>query len=251
MEGDEIKKLLEVVQQGGCSVDEALAALHTVKQPSDLDCACLDHHRLARTGQPEVVFGENKTASQINAIMAAMLKRPGVVMATRVDKVKAAFIVEALPEVIYHPRARMLVARAPEDDELDGRGVICVVCAGTSDIPVAREAFVTARCLGNQVELIHDVGVAGIHRLYNRLEELQDSSVIIVVAGMEGALPSVVAGLVTPPVVAVPVSVGYGTGYGGIAALLGMLNSCSHGLAVVNIDNGFGAACMAAAINKK
>ena len=251
MRGEEIHELLELVQQGACSVAEAEGRLKGLESKGNLDYLWLDHHRQARIGQPEVIMAENKSAEQLVAILTVMLEGAGVVMATRVDVDKGAAVVAALPEVSYHPRARMLVARMPSEGELLGRGVIRIVCAGTSDIPVAREAAVTARCLGNKVEAFHDIGVAGIHRLYARLDLLQDSEVIIVVAGMEGALPSVVAGLVAPPVIAVPVSVGYGSGQGGIAALLGMLNSCAQGLAVVNIDNGFGAACMASAINRQ
>ena len=251
MNEDVLIALLESVQNGSCSVVNAMARLQAVGLGDGPGCAWFDHNRHARTGQPEVVMAENKSAEQIVAIMSAMLKRPGVVMATRVTAAKAKEVVAALPELVYHPRARMLVGRPPGDEQLVGRGIIRVVCAGTSDIPVAREAEITARCLGNRVESFHDIGVAGLHRLYSCLDLLQDSAVIIVVAGMEGALPSVVAGLVAPPVIAVPVSVGYGSGKGGFAALLGMLNSCAHGLAVVNIDNGFGAACMAAAINRQ
>lgn len=245
----QLLEILEQVEQGHYSAAHGAAAISKLEQSGSF--ACLDHQRQARTGQPEVVFGENKSGEQIKAILADMLHSPGVVMATRVSQEKADLVCQELAEVQYHPEARMLVARVPGPESRVGRGLIRVVCAGTSDLPVAREAELTALCLGNQVELIHDVGVAGIHRLYNRLDELQQSTVVIVVAGMEGALPSVVAGLIAPPVIAVPVSVGYGTGTGGIAALLGMLNSCAHGLAVVNIDNGFGAACMAAAINRQ
>jgi NCAIR mutase (PurE)-related protein len=215
----------------------------------NLDFACIDHHRHLRTGFPEVVFGENKNVEQIAAIMTRMMAGTSVALATRVDPEKAAAVNIMLPELTYYKEARMLVGNF-NGENCCGRGTITVVAAGTSDIPVAEEALVTARSLGNKVEKLYDVGVAGIHRLFASREMLERATVLIVVAGMEGALPSVIGGLVDKPVVAVPTSVGYGTGFGGIAALLGMLNSCAPGMAVVNIDNGFGAACMAAAINR-
>lgn len=237
-----------MVKDGVCEVDEALNDLKHM--PSEtLDFACLDHHRQLRTGFPEVIFGENKSAAQIAIIMERIMAGASVAMATRVDSEKAAAVVARLGGVVYHDEARMLVGNFREEDDC-GRGTITVVAAGTSDIPVAEEALVTARCLGNRVEKLYDVGVAGIHRLFAGRDILERATVLIVVAGMEGALPSVVGGMVDKPVVAVPTSIGYGTGLGGIAALLGMLNSCAPGMAVVNIDNGFGAGCMAAAINR-
>jgi NCAIR mutase (PurE)-related protein len=248
MDNQQLRDLLEMVRNGDCDVDEALRNLKHMPAES-LDFACIDHHRHLRTGFPEVVFGENKTAEQIVVIMERMMAGSSVAIATRVDQEKASSVLSSLPGLIYHKEARILVGNFNEE-KCCGRGTITVVAAGTSDIPVAEEALVTARCLGNQVEKLYDVGVAGIHRLFASREILDRATVLIVVAGMEGALPSVICGLVDKPVVAVPTSVGYGTGFGGIAALLGMLNSCAPGMAVVNIDNGFGAACMAAAINR-
>jgi len=248
MDNNKLKELLEKVKSGDCGIDEALDSLKHMPAES-LEFACVDHHRQLRTGFPEVVFGENKSAEQIGAIMEKMMAGTSVAMATRVDSAKAATVLARLPDLTYNVEARMLVGNLQNCAE-GGRGTITVVAAGTSDIPVAEEALVTARCLGNEVAKLYDVGVAGIHRLFARREVLDRATVLIVVAGMEGALPSVIGGLVDKPVIAVPTSIGYGTGLGGIAALLGMLNSCSPGLAVVNIDNGFGAGCMAAAINR-
>lgn len=239
--------MLEQVKNGTCDIEAAVTAIQHLA-PGNLGFACVDHHRLLRTGIPEVVFGENKSGEQIRAIFARMLAQPGPVMATRVSPAKAAEVRLAFPAAVYHDAARVLVARELAADAEKNTPFIVVVAAGTSDVPVAEEAKITAQCLGCRVENVYDVGVAGIHRLYARLELLTGAAALVVVAGMEGALPGVVAGLVDKPVIAVPTSVGYGTGLGGIAALLGMLNSCAPGLAVVNIDNGFGAACMAALI---
>lgn len=244
-----LKDLLRQVKEGTCSLEVASKKIEGLN-PDPLGYACLDHHRALRTGRPEVIYGENKSADQICGIMKSMLERPGVVMASRVDEEKARDVKEVIAEVEYFPEARMLVARPPQEEDMKGEGFVAVVSAGTSDMSVAEEARITAWCLGNRVEAIYDVGVAGIHRIYASLDKLKAARVLVVVAGMEGALPSVVAGLVPTPVIAVPTSVGYGTGFGGLAALLGMLNSCSPGMAVVNIDNGFGAACMADAINR-
>ncbi|MFH1215810.1 MAG: nickel pincer cofactor biosynthesis protein LarB [Pseudomonadota bacterium] len=247
MEKKVLAQLLEQVKEGRCPVEDAIAALQRLGS-EDLGFACIDHHRPLRTGIPEVVFGENKSPEQIKKIFTGMLSRDGAVMATRVSPEKAAEICRDLPDAVYHDEARMLVARKTPVLNEHRRFFMAVVAAGTSDIPVAEEARITAESLGYRVTPVYDVGVAGIHRLYSRMDVLSAASVLIVVAGMEGALPSVVAGLVDIPVIAVPTSVGYGSGFGGIAALLGMLNSCAPGMAVVNIDNGFGAACMAALI---
>lgn len=249
MDNQKLKELLQMVKNGDCEVEDALTNLKHMPSES-LGFACVDHHRHLRTGFPEVVFGENKNAVQIASIMKKMMAGSSVAMATRVDPEKATAVFEQLPGLTYHDEARMLTGNLPEDNDR-GRGTIAVVAAGTSDIPVAEEAFVTAHCLGNRVEKLYDVGVAGIHRLFASRDVLDRATALIVVAGMEGALPSVIGGLVDKPVVAVPTSVGYGTGFGGFAALLGMLNSCAPGMAVVNIDNGFGAGCMAAAINRR
>lgn len=249
MDERKLTKLLEEVREGSRAVADVVTLLKD--WPAEkLGFACLDHHRSLRTGLPEVIYGEGKSSGQIAAIFSKMIAHGRMVMATRVDAAKARLVQKEFPSLIYHEQGRMLTSRDPEEVVTRGRGVVGVLSAGTSDIPVAEEALVTARCLGNKVEHIYDVGVAGIHRLLAHRELLQSLSVLIVVAGMEGALPSVVGGLVDKPVIAVPTSVGYGTGFGGIAALLGMLNSCAPGISVVNIDNGFGAACAADAINR-
>jgi hypothetical protein len=250
MDGKKLEELLWKVHHGETTVPAAVDQLK--KWPADmLEFACLDHHRPLRTGIPEVVYGENKSAEQIAAIMKRMLSQPTVTMATRIAPDKAAVVCRELPELEYHDTARMLTGNQRFIIQNRYRGLVVVVSAGTSDLPVAEEALITALQLGNPVEKLFDVGIAGIHRLLNHRDLLEKATVLIVVAGMEGALPSVIGGLVDKPVIAVPTSVGYGTGFGGIAALLGMLNSCSPGVAVVNIDNGFGAACLASAINRK
>jgi len=250
MNPERLKMILTEVRDGRLSIDVALDVLKG--WPAEIiDGAYLDHHRQLRTEVPEVIYGETKTAGQIVEIAKRMLQHGYAVMATRVDAVKAAQVCQDLPELIYHAAARMLVGNHARESEDKGRGVIAVLAAGTSDVPVAEEACLTAICLGHRVERAFDVGVAGIHRLFAYKKLLDDAAVLVVVAGMEGALPSVVAGLVSKPIIAVPTSVGYGTGLGGVAALMGMLNSCAPGVAVVNIDNGFGAGCMAAAINRK
>jgi pyridinium-3,5-biscarboxylic acid mononucleotide synthase len=242
--------LLQDVQNGAISVEKALAKLGSF--PAELiPDACLDHQRLLRTGIPEVIYGASKTSEQIAAIAEAMLLQGGPVLATRVDSEKAAKVMLKLPQFLYFDDARMLVANPKPADTANYRGQTLVITAGTSDMPVAEEARLTLESLGHPVQKLYDAGVAGLHRLLGRQHLLRQATVIIVVAGMEGALPSVVGGLVSCPVIAVPTSVGYGASFGGIAALLGMLNSCAPGVAVVNIDNGFGAACMAEAINRK
>ncbi len=249
MNQDQLTHLLQGVQAGQCSIDEAVARLKHLPSETIPD-ACLDHQRSLRTGIPEVIYGASKTPEQIIAIAGSLLEQSSLLMATRVDVAKAAAIQRALPQVHYHPQARMVTANELQPDPEKYRGIILIICAGTSDIPVAEEARVTAESLGHTVQTLYDIGVAGLHRLLSRQQLLHTATVIIVVAGMEGALPSVVSGLVACPVIAVPTSVGYGTSFGGIAALLGMLNSCAPGLGVVNIDNGFGAACLAASINR-
>lgn len=250
MDESKLRDLLKDVSNGQCSID---GAIDTLKHwPSELlDFANLDHHRSLRTGCPEVVYGENKDSEQIGVILKKMMRHGSVAMATRVTPEKAAAVCKQIPGLVYHEAARMLVGNDKNIDTGNSRGVILVLSAGTSDIPVAEEAMITARCLGNPVKNLYDVGVAGIHRLLAQRELLDSAMALIVVAGMEGALPSVVGGLVNKPIIAVPTSVGYGTGFGGIAALLGMLNSCAPGVAVVNIDNGFGAGCIASAINRQ
>jgi len=250
MDKKRLEKILTEVKDGKQTVKEAVASLLT--WPSEkIRCANLDHHRNLRTDIPEVIYGENKAPGQIIEIAKSMLLQDYVVMATRVTPEKAKAVCDEIPGLIYYNKARMLVGNREKILPDRGRGVIGVMAAGTTDISVAEEACVTLECLGNDVERAYDVGVAGIHRLLDHQELLESATVFIVVAGMEGALPSVVAGLVNKPVLALPTSVGYGTGLGGFAALLAMLNSCAPGIAVVNIDNGFGAGCMAAAINRK
>ena len=248
MNQEKLKIMLDSVKQGTLAVDDALLQLrHFPSQ--DIGCAQVDHHRQLRQGMPEMIFGEGKTVEQIDAIMSAMTDRGSNILVTRLAADKAERTLTAFPAASYHAEARCLTLEQ-QPPEQRGKGIILVLSAGTSDIPVAAEALVTARFLGNQVEHVYDVGVAGIHRLLARKEQLAAASVIIVVAGMEGALPSVVGGLVDKPVIAVPTSVGYGASFGGIAALLGMLNSCASGVTVVNIDNGFGAACAASLMNR-
>lgn len=217
---------------------------------SDLGFANVDHHRSRRQGFPEVIFAENKTVEQIVAIAGNILKHESTVLATRVYPEALDALSEQFPDGIRNDIAKTFVVGMPEPDGNGYHGTVMVVSAGTSDLPVAEEAVVTLKAMGSPVEVLHDVGVAGIHRLLARRELLQAASCIIVVAGMEGALPSVVGGLVDVPVIACPTSVGYGASLNGIAALLGMLNSCASGVTVVNIDNGFGAAYAASLINR-
>jgi NCAIR mutase (PurE)-related protein len=249
MDQTRLKTLLDAVADGRMPVAEAARAL-TLLPGEDMEFAHIDHHRSLRKGFPEVIFGEGKTADQIAAIMEAMARQEGVILVTRVDAQKAAGVLAAFPEAVYDAEARMLIfEKSPLPDT--GRGKILVLSAGTSDIPVAREAYLTAKTMGHSVKAINDVGVAGIHRLFAHKAEIEGATVLVVVAGMEGALPSVVAGMVGRPIIAVPTSVGYGTSFGGMTALLAMLNSCSSNVAVVNIDNGFGGGYMAAMINRK
>jgi pyridinium-3,5-biscarboxylic acid mononucleotide synthase len=241
-----IERLLEEVRAGRTDVSEALERLRHLPF-EDLGFAKLDHHRALRTGMPEVIFAEHKTEAQVSAIFARMAQAGGNVLATRASRAVYEAVRNAEPRAEFHATARAITLMQTEPPA--GKGVVAVVCAGTSDLPVAEEAAITARLMGNTVELIADVGVAGIHRLLAQKDTLTGAQVLIVCAGMEGALPTVVGGLVNAPVVAVPTSVGYGASLGGVAALLGMLNTCSPNVCVVNIDNGFGAACIASLIN--
>ncbi len=249
MDQPALTDLLTLVKKGECTVEDATTQLQSLSSETIQD-ACIDHHRSLRTGIPEVIYGASKSAEQITSIAAAILKKNVPVLATRVDEEKARKVMVDIPELEYHTKASILSANHLQNENVAHRGSIVVVCAGTSDIPIAEEAKVTAECLGHPVETLYDVGVAGLHRLLDKQHLLHKATVIIVVAGMEGALPSVVGGLVSCPVIGVPTSIGYGANFGGVAALLGMLNSCVPALAVVNIDNGFGAACMAASINR-
>jgi hypothetical protein len=248
MDPKRLKKLLNNVKNGTTAVEEALEELS--KLPfSDLGMAMVDNHRALRTGFPEVILGQAKTATQIARIVEEIAKGGHNVLVTRVSPEKAAAVVKETPGMIYHQDARALVLEQTPV-ERTGAGPIAVVTAGTSDIPVAEEAALVAEFAGNDVRRVFDVGVAGIHRLLHQLDDLREASVIVVAAGMEGALASVIGGLVACPVVAVPTSVGYGASFNGVAALLGMLNSCAAGVTVVNIDNGFGAGYAAAIINR-
>jgi NCAIR mutase (PurE)-related protein len=243
-----LKRLIHDIKAGRVDSEKALRALKTLPF-EDLQFAKVDTHRSLRRGFPEVIFGEGKSATQIKAIIKAMLSRKENCLVTRLSKEKAMALRRAYPKAAYSEEARTFFVKSHKIKP-SGRGAILVVCAGTSDVPVAEEAAVVAECMGNRVERLYDVGVAGIHRLLYRKGEILAANVLIVVAGMEGALPSVVAGLVDRPVIAVPTSVGYGANLGGITTLLAMLNSCASGIAVVNIDNGFGAAYVASLINR-
>jgi NCAIR mutase (PurE)-related protein len=249
MDRHQLAELLAAVRNGDCGVDDALERLRGMPY-EDLGFAKLDHHRALRNGFPEVVLGEGKTADQVVAIAERMAASGANVLVTRVAPDVGARLVAEVPGFVYEPTPRLALRRA-RTAEPTGRGTVLVVSAGTADVPVAEEAAVSAEIMGNRVERLYDVGVAGLHRLLERRDRLWDASVLIVVAGMEGALPSVVGGLVDRPVIAVPTSVGYGTSLHGLAALLGMLNTCAAGVVVVNIDNGFGAAAAATRINQQ
>lgn len=244
MQRDELKRLLTGVVDGSTSVDDAVARLQRLPQ-RDLGFARVDTHRELRQGMPEAIYAEHKTAAQVEAIAATLLEETSsAVIATRVPDGTAAALLERWPDAHHEPEARLVVLRSTRDEHAPG-GTLAVVSGGTSDRPVALEAALTAEAVGIKVERIDDVGVAGLHRVLAQEEVLRTSDVVIVVAGMEGALPSLVGGLTPAPVIAVPTSVGYGASLGGLAALLGMLNSCAAGLVVTNIDNGFGAAMAA------
>ena len=248
MTAERLRKLLKEVAGGKTSVDEALHKMRSLPFES-IGMANVDHHRSIRQGIPEVILGEGKTAAQIVAIARAMRGAGAAVLITRLDPARQRAVRKSFREAVLYPDARCAVIRTGNPD-MRGRGTILVVTAGTSDIPVAEEAAVTAEFLGNRVERMFDVGVAGIHRLLMQKEALLSARVLVVVAGMEGALASVVGGLTDKPVIAVPTSVGYGASFGGVSALLGMLNSCSPTVAVVNIDNGFGAGVFSSVINR-
>jgi NCAIR mutase (PurE)-related protein len=246
----ELQKLLDAVRAG--TVDSAAAAeriaMALQQAPfEDLGFARVDTHRELRQGFPEVILGLGKTPTQIAAIASRIIDRGQPLLVTRAGPDAFEAVRQVAPSATFHEQARAITLL--QGDVCRGKGTIIVACAGTSDLPVAEEAAVTGEIMGNTIERLYDVGVAGLHRILSEHSRLQSARVIIVVAGMEGALPSVVAGLVSVPVIAVPTSVGYGASLGGIAALLGMLNSCANGVAVVNIDNGFGAAAIASLIN--
>jgi NCAIR mutase (PurE)-related protein len=249
MNPDRLKELLNQVKNGKVSVDQAVKKMKHLPF-EDIDFARIDHHRSLRKGFPEVIFGEGKTVKQIIDIMARMKKNKENILVTRLDTGKAALVCKHFIEAVYHPLSRVLTCLSKPIKKQAGRGLVLVISAGTSDIPVAEEALLTAQIMGNPTEYLYDVGISGLHRLMANQEKILSASVLIVVAGMEGALPSVVGGLVDRPVIAVPTSIGYGASFNGLAALLAMLNSCASGVAVVNIDNGFGAGYLATLINR-
>ena len=248
MDFRKLEDLLKKVSSGRTSIQEAMAQLKSLPF-EDLGYARIDHHRSLRKGFPEVIWGEGKTSGQILSIMKQLKRKGQNILITRLEEKKAKAIQKIFSKTQYYPQSKVLTYLT-HPVKSEGKGTILVVTAGTTDIPVAEEAVVTSQFMGNRVETLYDVGVAGIHRLLSERERLEAARVLIVVAGMEGALPSVIGGLVDRPVIAVPTSVGYGTSFGGITALLAMLNSCASGVAVVNIDNGFGAGYMASLINR-
>ena len=247
MNAASIRKLFQDVRQGKVSPDDAVARLRHMPF-EDLGFAKVDHHRALRAGMPEVILGEGKTPAQVAAIFAKLARHGGNILATRANEKQFAAVKKKVRKAEYRELARAIVLQ--RDETKYGKGVVAVVSAGTSDVPVAEEAVVTAELMGNEVEHFYDVGVAGIHRLLANREALTKARVVVVCAGMEGALPSVVGGLVGVPVIAVPTSIGYGSSFKGLAALLGMLNSCASNVSVVNIDNGFGAGYIASLINR-
>jgi len=249
MTKSELKDILHDLKLGAVSEEEVLEKLAALRFES-LGFATIDHHRRLRQGFPEVILCQGKTPAQVAGIASKIAKHSQPLLATRATEAHFKDVKKKVRNAHFHDSARVITANEPEKPE-SGRGLILVVTAGTSDIPVAEEAVVTARMLGNPVETLYDVGVAGIHRLFAQSDKLSKADIIIVVAGMEGALPSVVGGLVDVPVIAVPTSIGYGASFQGVTALLAMLNSCASGITVVNIDNGFGAAFAASLMNKK
>ncbi|MFP4371151.1 MAG: nickel pincer cofactor biosynthesis protein LarB [Halanaerobium sp.] len=246
MNKEDIKAVLEKVKSGELEVDAAASSLKDLPF-KDLGFAKVDNHRSLRNGFPEVIFCEGKSLDEIEGIVEEMLKHENNILASRASREVYQRLKKIAPEAVYHERPRMVFIEKQKLKKTKSK--ILVVSGGTSDMPVAEEAVVTAKALGNSVERLYDVGVAGIHRLLGNLDKLDQAEVIIVVAGMEGALASVVGGLVDKPVIAVPTSIGYGANFGGVSALLTMLNSCASGIGVVNIDNGFGAAYLASTIN--
>ncbi|MBI1760592.1 MAG: nickel pincer cofactor biosynthesis protein LarB [Acidobacteria bacterium] len=248
MDQERLKQLLEQVKAGAVDVPQAVEQLRHLPF-ENLGFAHIDHHRALRQGFPEVIFGLGKTPEQVATIAARLLERASNLLVTRTNRETYNRMLASAPDAVFHDSCGAITVR--RDQTVHGRGVIAVVTAGTSDIPVADEAAITAELMGNRIERIFDVGVAGIHRVLSKRELLQSARVVVCAAGMEGALPSVVGGLVSVPVIAVPTSIGYGASFGGIAALLGMLNSCSSNVTVVNIDNGFGAGFVASLINRE
>lgn len=247
MDREQLKTLLEQVRDQAVDIDDALMRLRHLPF-EDIGFAKVDHHRAIRVGMPEVIFGKGKTPEQIHEIASRVLAKSQNLLATRVHPDAAERIRASFPDAEYFPASGAL--RVWRDRTMHGKGKLAVISAGTTDMPVAEEAVVTAEVMGNEVISINDVGVAGIHRLFGNLEKFLEAKAVVVCAGMEGALPSAVGGLVSCPVIAVPTSVGYGASFNGLAALLGMLNSCASNVSVVNIDNGFGGGYVAALINR-
>jgi pyridinium-3,5-biscarboxylic acid mononucleotide synthase len=248
MNPKQILELLEQVRQGSVTPDQGLEKLKHLPF-EDLGFARVDHHRTLRQGFPEVIFGTGKTAEQVVGIVKSLLRQKSNILVTRSNDEAYKKVHRLVPKAQFNPSAHAITI--VNDRKIYGEGTIHIVCAGTSDIPVAEEAALTARLMGNDVRTTYDVGVAGIHRLLNIREALTEASVVVVVAGMEGALASVVGGLLSVPVIAVPTSIGYGSNFGGLSALLAMLNSCASNVVTVNIDNGFGAGFVASLINRK
>jgi NCAIR mutase (PurE)-related protein len=247
MDPEQLRRLLDQVSRGNVNVETALERLRHMPF-EDIGFAKVDHHRALRHGMPEVIFAKGKTPEQVAAIAARVLKGSKNLLITRADRETAAIVKKKFRRAEYFALSHAV--RVWGDRTIQGKGKIVVVSAGTSDIPVAEEAQITAEVMGNDVTAIHDIGVAGLHRLMSNRERLTEARVVVVVAGMEGALPSVVGGIVSCPVIAVPTSIGYGASFNGLAALLAMLNSCASNVAVVNIDNGFGAGYVASLINR-
>jgi NCAIR mutase (PurE)-related protein len=247
MDQEQLRTLLEEVRAGATPVDSALERMRHLPF-EDLGYAKLDHHRALRHGITEVIFGKGKTPDQVAGIAERLLQQSRNLLVTRASRESAEAVKAICPEAEYFPLSSAV--RVWRDRTIHGKGKMAIVCAGTSDIPVAEEAQVTAEVMGNEIDVIHDIGVAGIHRLMSNRGRLMEARVVVVCAGMEGALPSAVGGLVSVPVIAVPTSVGYGASFNGLAALLGMLNSCASNVTVVNIDNGFGAGYVASLINR-
>ena len=247
MNDERIRGLLRDVREGRCGVDEAVGQLRHMPY-EDLGFAKVDHHRELRHGMPEVILGRGKTVEEVRGISAKLLERSPNLLVTRASEAMFQAVSELNGEAEFFPRSGAV--RVWGNRRILGKAKIAIVCAGTSDIPVAEEARVTAEVMGNEVDAIYDVGVAGIHRLLSKIDRIEAARVVVCCAGMEGALPSALGGLVSVPVIAVPTSVGYGASFNGLSALLGMLNSCSSNVSVVNIDNGFGAAYVATLINR-
>ncbi|MBW2312427.1 MAG: nickel pincer cofactor biosynthesis protein LarB [Deltaproteobacteria bacterium] len=243
-----LKDLIEKIKDGTVGVDEAITTLRDLPF-EDIGFASIDHHRALRKGFPEVIYGWGKETEEIVEIIRRMKEKEENILVTRLNEDKAKVVKEQFPQGEYFPKSKVFTLEVKPIDRR-GKGTILVISAGTADIPVAEETAITARFMGNEVETIFDVGVSGLHRILGKRDALMEASVIVVVAGMEGALPSIVGGLVDKPVIAVPTSTGYGASFRGLSALLGMLNSCSSGVTVVNIDNGFGAGYAASLINR-